>query len=99
MTFSPTNNLSMTYLVWGCVLLALPIFLILFPDEAAAYLILFATAGIALFFVRYFTDEKKFITKLFFAGLAVRLVFGLFVHIYDWREFFDGDARAYHIFG
>ena len=99
MISDPTNNRSMTYLVWGFVLLALPIVLILFPDEAAAYLLVVLSAGLALFLVRHFTDEKKFITKLFFAGLGVRLLFGLFVHVFDWREFFGGDARAYHLFG
>ena len=42
----------MTYLVWGFVLLALPIILILFPDEAAAYLLVVVSAGLALFLVR-----------------------------------------------
>jgi 4-amino-4-deoxy-L-arabinose transferase-like glycosyltransferase len=48
---------------------------------------------------RRYSDEKEFVTWIFLGALAARLGFGLFVHTYDLREFFGGDANTYDFRG
>ncbi|MBA3770057.1 MAG: glycosyltransferase family 39 protein [Blastocatellia bacterium] len=65
------------------------------PDAAIASLVTVLSGGAALLVFRHFSDDKQFITKVFLAGLAVRIVFGFIVHFFDLREFFGGDANTY----
>jgi hypothetical protein len=70
-----------------------------FPDGPVTVAIVGVLAAIAITIFRRFTDEKDFITNVFLVGLAVRMAVGIFIHVYDLREFFGGDARAYDIAG
>jgi hypothetical protein len=70
-----------------------------FPDEASALLVILVTAGIALFFFRHYAEDKEFITTLFLAALAVRLGFGILIHVYEWRDFFGGDSLTFDYHG
>lgn len=54
---------------------------------------------ISLLVFRQFTSERHFVTVVFLAALALRLGFGIFVHVYDLREFFGGDANTYDFLG
>ncbi len=65
------------------------------PDGAAALLIVFFLSGILLYAFRAYTHEKGFITKLFLSALAVRLLVGAAIEIFDLRGFFGGDAITY----
>jgi hypothetical protein len=88
------------FLIWSfAAMIAVWMLTLGFPDEASALLVVLFSAGIALFFFRRFAEEKEFITNLFLAALVVRLAFGMFVHLYDAREFFGGDAITFHHFG
>jgi hypothetical protein len=66
------------------------------PGALALTIIL---ALIALMIFRYFAEDKPLITTIFLTALAARLAFGLFVQIYDLRDFFGGDANTYDFFG
>ncbi len=69
------------------------------PEGLVAVVFIAAlSAGFAAIF-RQFTDQKHFITRLFLIGLAARLLFGVFIHSLSLREFFGGDATAYHSHG
>lgn len=88
------------HFVWICAgAISMWVLALGYPDEASALLVVSVTAGIALFFFRHFTEDKEFVTTLFLAALFVRLTFGVFVHLYDLREFFGGDAISYDIYG
>lgn len=50
-------------------------------------------AGLAIF--RRYTEEKTFITKLFLFALALRLLCGAFIHVFDLRDFFGSDSLFY----
>lgn len=86
------------FLTLACLLvIAMGIVLVPFPDGAAAIALAMAmSAGFILLF-RKFTEEKQFITTVFLVGLALRMAFGLFIHIYELRDFFGGDAFAYDV--
>ena len=74
---------------------ALGLFAVPFPDGAVALLVVILLSAIALSVYRHFTEEKEFVTNLFLLALALRLAFGLLIHIFDLRSFFGGDALAY----
>ena len=80
----------------ACVLvIAMGIALVPFPDGASAIaLVLVLSIGL-IFAFRKYTEEKEFITTVFLVALALRMGFGLLIHIYELREFFGGDALAY----
>ncbi len=84
------------FITLACLLvIATGIVLVPFPDGAAAIALTMAlSAGFILVF-RKFTEEKQFITTIFLVGLALRMAFGLLIHIYELRDFFGGDAFSY----
>lgn len=73
-------------------------FLTLSGGPGALLLTVILTAAAIVVF-RLFADDKPLITSVFLGALAVRLAFGLFVHIYDLRDFFGGDANTYDFLG
>ena len=84
------------FLVLGCILvIAIGVVVVDFPDGAVAIGIVFALSAAAVFIFRKFTEEKEFITTVFLVALALRMAFGLLIHVFDLREFFGGDALIY----
>lgn len=88
------------YSVWiWTVAIGLSMLAVTFPDDIAALPVVLISAGIAIALFRHYTDEKDFITTLFLAALAARLTFGLFIHVFDQRGFFGGDALTFDAHG
>jgi hypothetical protein len=81
------------------VIVAVTLAILPFPDSIVALAFTAAVATIAITTLRRFTEQKAFITQIFLAGLVLRLAFGLFVHIFELREFFGGDANTYDFNG
>ncbi len=54
-------------------------------------------SGLLIVAFRKYTEEKEFITTVFLVALALRMAFGLFIHIYELRDFFGGDAFSYDL--
>ncbi|MEQ1606059.1 MAG: hypothetical protein ABL999_14440 [Pyrinomonadaceae bacterium] len=80
----------------ACILvIAMGIALVPFPDGAAAIAFVMALSALFIIAFRKYTEDKQFITTIFLVGLALRMAFGLLIHIYELREFFGGDAFAY----
>jgi len=79
--------------------LALMLTTIAFPDGAAALLIVLVLSIPLGMIFRHYSDDKEFVTNIFLAGLFLRLAFGAFVHIFDLRDFFGGDAETYDFRG
>jgi hypothetical protein len=84
-------------IIGGLALLALAM-LTLEGGSAALALTIIASMA-CVFVLRSVANDKDFITTVFLAGLLARLAFGLFVHIYDLRDFFGGDANTYDYLG
>ena len=66
-----------------------------FPNGLIAIGFVFLLAGIVLVTFRHFTEEKEFVTMVFLVALALRMAFGVFIHVFELRPFFGGDAVAY----
>jgi hypothetical protein len=100
MKFSPQTVLLTRYIIWTAIgVIAIWLLTQGFPDESSALLVVVFASLVALFIFRRFAEDREYITLLFLAALAVRLVFGIIVHIYDLRGFFGGDAIAYDVYG
>jgi len=83
-----------------CVLvIAMGMVVVEFPFGVSAIALVFFLSAIAILAFRHFTEEKEFITIIFLVGLALRMAFGVFIHVFDLREFFGGDAYAYDLHG
>lgn len=86
------------FLPLACLLvIAMGIVLVPFPDGASAIALVMTMSAVLIFTFRKYTEEKQFITTVFLVALALRMGFGLLIHIYDLREFFGGDALAYDV--
>ena len=88
------------FLLLACVLvIAMGSVAVPAPDGAIAVMVVATLSAIAIFVFRKFTEEKEFITTVFLVALAARMAFGIFIHVFDLREFFGGDAKAYDMYG
>lgn len=88
------------YFIATClVIVTLGMVTVAFPEGAASILVVLVLSIIALLIFRRFTEEKDFITTVFLGALLIRLAFGIFIHAYDLREFFGGDALTYDYIG
>lgn len=83
------------------LLLSLGVLAIVYPDAATALLAvsLFSILAVSTFRKYSNRDDREFLTKVFFAGLLLRLVFGGYVYFYDQINFFGGDALTYDFGG
>lgn len=88
------------FLLLACLLIvALGLLAVPFTDGAAALMSVAILSALTLTLFRRFTEEKEFVTTVFLLALVLRMGFGLLVHIFEWRDFFGGDALAYDING
>ncbi len=83
-----------------CFIAALVIAVVDFPDSAMAVILTAITSLVVIFSIRYFfPEESEYLTNLFLVALLARLLFGTLLHVYDWRNFFGGDADTYDVYG
>jgi hypothetical protein len=66
-----------------------------FPEGVGAIVVVSLGSAVALPIFRKTSSDGNFILKIFFAGLAVRLVFGLLIYLFQAQEFFGPDAIGY----
>lgn len=84
------------FLFTMCGLLVLAIFLLIdFPESAATVVLIGALSAVAILLFRRFSPDKDFVTNVFLAALLARMALGLFIQVFDLREFFGGDAITY----
>jgi hypothetical protein len=84
------------FLLLACALItAFGLFAVPFPDGPVGLLAVVILSAVAVLIFRKYTDQKDFITTVFLTALALRLLFGILVHVFEWRSFFGGDALAY----
>src|SRR5688572_19104765 len=87
------------YFISACLLIiTLGMFTVAFPEGAAALLVVLSLTAVGLLLFRRYTDDE-YLTTVFLTALVVRLAVGIFIHIYELREFFGGDAITYDFNG
>ncbi|HEY8558959.1 MAG TPA: phospholipid carrier-dependent glycosyltransferase [Pyrinomonadaceae bacterium] len=80
-------------------LTALAVMLLAFPDGIVAVLVTAIVSVPVIILIRQNTDESHFLIQLFLVALILRMAFGVFIHLYDLRLFFGGDANTYDSLG
>lgn len=70
-----------------------------FADGAGAMLVVAIFSAITIIFIRQKTNDSDFLINIFLIALSLRLSFGLFIHLFDYRGYFGGDALTYHSLG
>lgn len=87
------------FLLIGCVLTAAALVMLTMPEGPAALLVIIVLCAALVPAFRQFSDNKKFITNVFFGALIVRILFGIVIHTFDMREFVGPDSFTYDYFG
>lgn len=84
-----------------CLVFAFATIVLPFPEGFAGVAVAGVITGCMIFVLRRYTEETTFITNVVLLGLAIRLAFGIFVHLSGtpMREFFGGDAITYDMNG
>lgn len=68
-------------------------------DGVTALLLTGLFAVPCIYLIKWADLNKDFVINMFLLALTVRLAFGLFIHVWELREFFGGDALTFDIFG
>ncbi len=88
------------YFITACLIVViLGMITVAFPEGAASILVVLGFSLAAILIFRKFTAEREFLTTIFLGALLVRLAFGIFIHIFELRDFFGGDAETYDFNG
>jgi len=74
---------------------------LVYPEGFAAVAIVVMVSILAILLFQRFSHEKEFefLVNVFLAALLIRLLFGIFIQVYDLRDFFGGDANTYDLRG
>jgi len=77
------------------VLAGLGVCSVLFPEGVGAIIVLTSLTAIAYPILLKNTNDPNFITRLFFTGLVLRVVFATIIYTFDLSDFFGPDAKTY----
>lgn len=80
-------------------LTAFAVMIAAFPDGVVAVLLAALVSVPVIVLIRQNTGESHFLIQVFLAALTLRMLFGVFIHVYDLRGFFGGDAETYDWLG
>ncbi len=70
-----------------------------FPDGIVAVLLTAVVSLVVIVLIRQNTSDSRFLIHLFLIALIFRLLFGVFIHVLNLRDFFGSDARTYDWLG
>lgn len=87
------------FLLIACLITAAALVIFTMPDGPAALLVVLVLCAALVPSFRYYTDNKEFITNIFFGALIIRILFGIVIHTFDMREFVGPDSFTYDYFG
>jgi hypothetical protein len=87
-------------LLLACVLVvALGTIVVEFPEGVIAIGFIFALGGAVVFAIQKYADDKEFLTSVFLWALALRMGFGIFIHVFELRDWFGPDSLGYDAAG
>ncbi|HEY0457616.1 MAG TPA: hypothetical protein VGC97_00610 [Pyrinomonadaceae bacterium] len=82
-----------------CCFTAVAVMFIAFPEGNIAVLVTGILSVLTIVLIRQNTEDSEFLIRIFLLGLLARLVFGIFIHVFQLREFFGSDAISYDAMG
>ncbi len=87
--------LNRLLLLVSVLVIALGVIVVDFPEGLVAISFVFVLAGIVVFLIRKYSEEREFLVTVFLVALALRMAFGVIVQVFDLRDFFGPDAMGY----
>jgi len=93
--------MNRSLLIVCAVLVGVAMVTLAYPEGFAAVGIVIIVSLLAILLFQRFSYEKEFefLVNVFLAALLLRLLFGIFIQVYDLRDFFGGDANTYDFRG
>lgn len=82
-----------------CFFTAIAVIILAFPEGNIAILLTGVVSTLVVVLIRQNTEESAFLIRIFLVALLARLIFGIFLHVFDLRNFFGGDAQTFDAFG
>jgi len=82
-----------------CFFTAIAVIILAFPEGNIAILLTAVVSTVVVVLIRQNTDESAFLIRIFLIGLLARLIFGIFIHVFNLRDFFGGDSITFDAFG
>lgn len=82
----------------GLVMLGLVLF-VAPVDGGPAIMLLVSLVMIAGLIIYRIDNDRRYLLRLFFCAVLVRVLIGVVIYTFHWQEFFGGDAISYDYFG
>lgn len=85
-----------SFLIVGIIVLAMTgVLSLIVPEMLGTGIIALVLSGIFVALFQHYSSDPRFVLRVFFIGLGLRLLFGFFIYVFELREFFGGDALTY----
>ncbi len=85
--------LALALAMFAVVLIVAP------ADGGAASLLIVPIAVLASWIILQAKTDSRFLFRLFATGLLARILVGTLIYVFQWQDFFGGDALTYDFFG
>lgn len=82
-----------------CVLFAVGLSVVTFPDGPLAVLLVTFLSLITIFLIRRYTEDSRFLVQIFLSALLVRMILGAVIFYFELYNFFGPDAGGYNLKG
>jgi hypothetical protein len=90
----------MNSLLLGLALALLTGVIVMAPGEGPlATLFVLPLTALVAYAVSLHDTDRTFLVRLFFGALLIRVLVGSLIFLFQWQEFFGGDALTYDFFG
>ena len=87
-------------LALACFLFGIVIVVTTFPEGNAAVFVAALLTVVTVYVITFkIPEDRQFLIRIFLVAVLARLAFGLFLHTFELREFFGGDAVTYDNYG
>jgi hypothetical protein len=80
-------------------LLLLGVILVVAPDDGGPAALITLPLIAAVVFATYRHSDRRFLLRLFLIAFLVRVIIGTMIYVFNWQEFFGGDALTYDYLG
>jgi len=78
------------------ILAAMGVSSVVFPEGVGAILMIAIVSAVVFPLVVNNSSDPQFVSRIFFAALATRVLFGMIIYTFDLSGFFGPDALTYH---
>lgn len=89
----------MNALLLAISLLLLGVILAVAPDDGGPAALITLPFIAAVVWATYRHDDRRFLLRLFLIAFLVRVIIGTLIYVFNWQEFFGGDALTYDYLG